>query len=496
MVEPTENSKPKPMSRKLFEEAVDNAQYLVAYAASKCETSIDGNTIKTLITAKHLIDDNQEEDAEFEAKFWLAYQHIWGLVRPVTAESIKATENKARPTVKRYIIFTVSVLILLLILQIYWVVGNQLTNQLADLLQRETELSQEISANRAEYSAIEIRFKQNEMDSEGFRTSGVYAFYFSPEWERDTLDNLSTKARLETDLASLKSQLERNSAILLVWSNPWKWLIEKSFEGTTSADIDQFGLQIASISRLIDETEKELDADPDGSMKIEEARKQIDDLQKQLKKLETDPEANADQILNLRSQLEGLTNWVNQPGLPAQIISQLNQDLERLKEEKTSLERQQRGNINRETSRQAQLAAQFVLVILQSYLLPLLYGILGAGTSVLRSLSREIDNVTFSEETGIQHLLRISLGALAGIMVGWFSFLLPNETTSFIGSVSPLAIAFLVGYNIELFFSLMDAGINWVNKRRPGTPSSDSSSSTKKEDQTAVSRDDSTSSTT
>src|SRR3989304_4210661 len=170
-------------------------------------------------------------------------------------------------------------------------------------------LGQNESALREANNPIEIRFKQNEMDSEGFRTSGDFTFYFSPEWERDTLENLSTKARLETDLASLKSQLERNSAILLVWSNPWKWLIEKSFEGTTSADIDQFGLQIASISRLIDETEKELDADPDGSMKIEEARKQIDDLQKQLKKLETDPEANADQILNLRSQLEGLTNW-------------------------------------------------------------------------------------------------------------------------------------------------------------------------------------------
>jgi hypothetical protein len=60
----------------------------------------------------------------------------------------------------------------------------------------------------------------------------------------------------------------------------------------------------------------------------------------------------------------------------------------------------------------------------------------------------------------VQHILSISLGALTGIMVGWFSFLLPQESTGFLGSVSPLAIAFLVGYNIELFFRLMDKAVN------------------------------------
>jgi len=497
MGEPTENP-----SRKLFENAVDDAQFLVAYAAGKCKQDIEEPTLTTLINAKQYVDEKKVVDAKFEAEFWLAYQKIWNLVKPVTAESVKAnlpieprffsktlsliqpvskevaqkvpalfqwaktrTTSKARRTVDRFIFFTVLILIVVLVLQIYWVIGNQLTAQLAELLNKETELSQEIDTNRDGYSAIEMRFKQNEWDSESFKTNGVYTFYSGPDWERETLDNLSEKAKLESDLASLKSQLEGNSAVLMIWSNPWKRLIEKSVNGTHLTDLDQYGAQIDSIDRQIKQLNAQLSEDPDGAKKILESRKQMDTLQKQLLELEKNQEINLDEILSLRSKLDNLTTWVNQPGLADQIVSQLNQDIGRMNEEKATLERQQQGDINREISRQAQLAAQFVLVILQSYLLPLLYGILGAGTFVLRSLSKEIENETFSDEKGTQHVLRVSLGALAGILVGWFSVLIPSETTTFVGSISPLAIAFLVGYNIELFFALMDRALFSITDR-------------------------------
>jgi hypothetical protein len=508
----TENLKPR--SRRLFEEAIDDAQYLVAYAASKCDKPIKPETITPLITAKRIIDEHQEVDAEFEAKFWLAYQDVWELVKPRTAESIKAnmtlesaspsnrfgnmpllgrwlerrtTASKSRKMVDRYIAVTVSTLVLLLIFQIYWVIGNQLTTQLADLLQKETDLSLKISENRQEHSAVEIRYKQNEINSESFKTNGgYYTFYDTPEWQRDILENESTGARLETDLESLKSELERSSAILLVWSNPWQWLIEKSIQGSNTANSDQYTSQIASDDRQIAQINAQLREDPDGSKVIQQTKSQIADLQKQLTVLGQNPEANSDQILTLKSTRESLIAWINQPGIGDQIVSQLNQSMEQFKADKASLERQRQGDKKRESSRQAQLAGQFVLVILQSYILPLLYGILGAGTFVLRKLSREIREVTYSEEAGIEHVSRISLGALAGIMVGWFSFLIPKETISIFGAVSPLALAFLVGYNIELFFSFMDSAF----KRFTQTPQQ--SSSTEKEEQPVASQGDST----
>jgi chemotaxis protein histidine kinase CheA len=500
MGDATKNS--KALSRKLFENAVDDAQFLVAYAAGKCRKDIEEPMLNTLIQAKRYVDQQKEVNAAFEADFWLAYQQIWNLVKPVTAESVKAnlsleprfiskilatidpapdwvsknipglfkwaknrTTSKARRTVDRFIFFTVLVLIVVLFLQIYWVIGNQLTAHLAELLTKETELSQEIDANRDEYSALEMRFKQDEWESESFKTNGVYTFYSTPDWERDILDNLSEKAKLESDLAAIKSQLERNSAVLMIWSNPWKRLIVNSVNGTHLEDVNQYDSQIASIKRQIRALNDQLVADPDGSKKIGEARDQVELLQKQLTELQKNQATDSDEILSLRSKLDNLTNWVNQPGLANQIVSQLNQDIERLKEEKTTLRRQKQADFKRETSRQAQLAAQFVLAILQSYLLPLFYGILGAGTFVLRSLSKEIEDETFSDDKGIQHLLRVSLGALAGILVGWFSFLIPSETTTFVGSISPLAIAFLVGYNIEVFFSLMDRALFSITER-------------------------------
>ena len=177
MEEPKENPKRKPMSRQLFENAVDDAQILVHYAASKCKNDIDEPTLTPLITAKRYMDENKPIDTKTEAEFWLAYQNIWKLVAPATAGSIKATKRNTAPkTVNRYVFFTILVFIVVLLLQIYWVIGNQLTAQLAELLKNETELSREISANRDEYSAMEMRFKQNEWDSESFQTNGVYTF--------------------------------------------------------------------------------------------------------------------------------------------------------------------------------------------------------------------------------------------------------------------------------------------------------------------------------
>jgi predicted nucleic acid-binding Zn-ribbon protein len=465
----TNISKPGSMPKKLFEDAVDDAQYLVAYAASKCRGKIDEHTLKTLVNAKRLVEDKQHVvSADFEAEFWLAYQDIWELVRPVTAESIKATERHSRSTVTGYIIFAFSFLILLLILQIYWVIGNQLNTQLDDLLQKQTEYSQKIIQNNNEFKAIELRFKQADVDSGNFEANGkVYTFYSSLNWERDTLANSSVNNQLQSDIASLNAQLERSSAILLTWSSPWNWLINKGDDGYT-ADIKKINVKILAQDKKIAE-------DPDGSKaaqkEIGKVNSQIKELEKSLLSLQTNPEANTEQITQINSQIDKLKLSSAQPRLVAeQLINQANQDLENLKQQLAALERQQKGD----ASRQALLATQFVLVILASYLLPLVYGILGAATSVLRALSKKIEEVTFSEDTGIQNLLRISLGALAGIVVGWFSFLLPNEAGNFLGTVSPLAVAFLVGYNIELFFSSMDVAINRVKAlQKPSSPSKD-----------------------
>jgi hypothetical protein len=113
------------------------------------------------------------------------------------------------------------------------------------------------------------------------------------------------------------------------------------------------------------------------------------------------------------------------------------------------------------------LPSEFTLEVLQSYIIPMLCGFLGAAIYVLRSLTDEIENVTYTIGTDIKYELRLALGALGGLGIGWF---LVPEKISGLQAVTPLALAFLVGYNIELLFSIMDGFIESVSKKNP-TPS-------------------------
>jgi hypothetical protein len=93
--------------------------------------------------------------------------------------------------------------------------------------------------------------------------------------------------------------------------------------------------------------------------------------------------------------------------------------------------------------------------ILSQYLLPLLYDLLGSLTYILRTLSKEIQDVTFTQGSATRYSLRWPLGMLAGVTIG-----LLFDPTQFAGlaAITPLGVAFLAGYGVELFFT----GLDWL----------------------------------
>ncbi len=114
---------------------------------------------------------------------------------------------------------------------------------------------------------------------------------------------------------------------------------------------------------------------------------------------------------------------------------------------------------------------KFILANLQLFVLPLFYGLLGAFVYVLRTLTIEIKTLTYTRESNISYRLRIQLGALAGLAIGWFtgpnaSFsldTLSSEALSTFSSgglstqtLSPMALAFVAGYSVDVLFALMD----------------------------------------
>jgi hypothetical protein len=116
---------------------------------------------------------------------------------------------------------------------------------------------------------------------------------------------------------------------------------------------------------------------------------------------------------------------------------------------------------------------------MSAYFLPLIYGLVGACAFVLRAMSRQMRELTFSTtESTLQFTLRLVLGGLAGIAVGWF--LKPDPSSAdIISSISPLALAFIAGYSVELVFTAMDKIINAFTGRAPGEPKETNTTSAK-----------------
>ena len=101
----------------------------------------------------------------------------------------------------------------------------------------------------------------------------------------------------------------------------------------------------------------------------------------------------------------------------------------------------------------------YVLNSLYTALVPLLLGAIGACTYVLRLMSQQIADTTFSSTSPIRHFVRVALGALAGVAIGLGGFAPDN-------GLSAAALAFLAGYAVEPVFATLDA---FAAKFRQGT---------------------------
>lgn len=99
-----------------------------------------------------------------------------------------------------------------------------------------------------------------------------------------------------------------------------------------------------------------------------------------------------------------------------------------------------------------------MLELIKSYVLPGLYGVLGALAYVLRTHQASRRRSSLLDTTG-DYFARVVLGLVAGVAIGLF--LKPDavngspEATS-IATLTPVALAFLAGYAVELLFNVMD----------------------------------------
>jgi hypothetical protein len=101
-----------------------------------------------------------------------------------------------------------------------------------------------------------------------------------------------------------------------------------------------------------------------------------------------------------------------------------------------------------------------VIDVMQKWVLPLLYGALGAMVFVVRTLSMQARDRLFRKEALVSLVLRVFLGMISGLAIGWFWNQNPQGATAAgaltATTLSPFALAFVAGYGVELFFALLD----------------------------------------
>jgi|GEM_PF-1244001 len=94
-------------------------------------------------------------------------------------------------------------------------------------------------------------------------------------------------------------------------------------------------------------------------------------------------------------------------------------------------------------------------------LLPVLYALLGTCAYLLRCFEEELRTVTFTPSSRA-NWARFLIAGIGGAVVGLFG----NFTITQGASISPLAIAFLVGYAVDVFFSFLDGLVQTFTKRK------------------------------
>lgn len=108
--------------------------------------------------------------------------------------------------------------------------------------------------------------------------------------------------------------------------------------------------------------------------------------------------------------------------------------------------------------------AESAVALLGGSVLPVLYGLLGASVYLLRRYLGEA-NLEMDPNFGMRAYLRLGLGGIAGLAIGWFWTPSSAKAAMDVATLTtaPFALAFLGGFSIELLFSILDRIIAAVN---------------------------------
>jgi hypothetical protein len=138
----------------------------------------------------------------------------------------------------------------------------------------------------------------------------------------------------------------------------------------------------------------------------------------------------------------------------------------------SKLVERQGNTLTYDDSRQEDIQSiTLVLSAYTTYVLPVLFGLVGTIASLLRDIGNKLTDSVLAPRDETLALIRLILGAIAGVAVGLFfnPTSVAAQVTSGAGVVTLTAsgIAFLAGYGADVFFKMLDALSNRVFSLEP-----------------------------
>lgn len=406
-------------------------------------------------------------DQEFRA----LYEDLNKAMSPVSAESIRATTVARSRTFFRPTLFTSLIALLLffciVVLQGFWVVGKRYWDRTGELDKLRVELVKKQDAAGDELDRIQSRIVN-------LRCAELLSVNSSgPASERSskTTKRLGGETAPALDcvlLHELRQGLQRQN---LDWNiqqrdiqrvdslaQPVLQLLEGWYDWTLAVTSKVRGLFFATESRPATWAAMR-------ALRVEEIQYEMRERIKQitgkasLDKLDDQPPTTPWAGRPNSSAVEdGEPSMVSSIPMPeATTVQQL---LDRHREREKLYEANRvRSNAQRkldafDASRSPLLlhSISVTLSVIQGYILPALFGALGAVVFLLRTTGKQLDNWSYVRESAAQWFAHVVVGTMAGVLGGWFM----PDTTAVTPSVPALAIPFLLGYGVELFFGLLD----------------------------------------
>nr|VFJ67503.1 MAG: hypothetical protein BECKFM1743A_GA0114220_104491 [Candidatus Kentron sp. FM]VFJ67513.1 MAG: hypothetical protein BECKFM1743C_GA0114222_104581 [Candidatus Kentron sp. FM]VFK16625.1 MAG: hypothetical protein BECKFM1743B_GA0114221_104331 [Candidatus Kentron sp. FM] len=340
--------------------AIWQSRILIAYAAREGR-SLNREHVNTLVCAETLFRDGAMTTKGI-VDFWLAYNELARELAPVSADSLEASLPPLKEAGKKGFRF--------------WgrtpkspadkmAFRYQFISVFALLLVLCTQIYWFIGSEISrELGETFLKYRDAKMELTRYRIEKKI-----PSTDDGRSSGDMTLARMERDEHYLNDLADTHYELLRGWNKPWQLLFGGgAFEGEISP---YHALVFRGSQRQLEEKLARLDR-------------------------ERPPEETAKDAARRHQEREKI---IRQMG-GIEIEWQYDQALKRL-------------YLNK-------LSAGFVLSALQGYFLPLLYGLLGAAVYILRQLSIAAREMTFARDTRFQFRLRLSLGALAGISIGFF----------------------------------------------------------------------------